>query len=170
VSFRENRFPTVAFQKVKYMSTPENFTKLVGMWEGTNRLIMAPEDPVRDSDSIACVGLEANGKFLKINYEWTFDGKKQEGLMVYGFGKDSRATSFWIDSFHQSGDFMNCVGKFDDRKISVKANYTQPEYADWAWRTEVEYIDENSFSFTMFNVSPDGTEDVAVESKFKRKT
>jgi Protein of unknown function (DUF1579) len=151
------------------MSVTENFQKLVGMWDGSNRLTMAPTDPVRDSDSTACVGLEANKKFLKINYEWSFDGKPHEGLMIFGFGKESKMTSVWIDSFHQSGDFMNCVGTIEGDKISVKAHYTQPEYSDWAWRTNVEFISEDSFTFTMFNVEPDGTEHVAVESKFDRR-
>jgi hypothetical protein len=153
----------------KIMSVTQNFHKLVGMWDGSNRLTMAPEDPVRESESMACVGLEANGKFLKINYEWSFDGKPHEGLMIYGFGKESKMTSVWIDSFHQSGDFMNCVGTIEGDKISVKAYYTQPEYADWAWRTTVEFINENEFEFTMYNVFPDGNEAVAVESKFARR-
>jgi len=151
------------------MDVTENFQKLVGMWSGSNRLTMAPEDPVRESESNACVGLEAGKKFLKINYDWNFDGKPQEGLMILGFGKESKITSVWIDSFHQSGDFMNCVGTIKDDHISVKANYTQPEYSDWAWRTDVDFINDNSFSFTMYNVEPDGTEQIAVEAKFQRK-
>jgi Protein of unknown function (DUF1579) len=151
------------------MNVTENFKKLVGMWDGSNRLTMSPEDPVRDSESAACVGLEANEKFLKINYEWSFDGKPHEGLMIYGFGKESKITSVWIDSFHQSDGFMNCVGSIEGDKISVKANYVQPEYSDWAWRTNVEFISEDSFTFTMFNIEPDGTEHVAVESEFERR-
>ena len=151
------------------MSVTENFKKLVGMWDGSNRLIMSPEDPIRESESVACVGLEANGKFLKINYEWSFDGTQHEGLMIFGFGKDLKITSVWIDSFHQSGDFMNCIGKIEGDKISVKAHYTQPEYADWAWQTTVEFISENEFEFIMYNVFPDGNEAVAVESKFARR-
>jgi Protein of unknown function (DUF1579) len=151
------------------MSVTENFKKLVGMWDGSNRLTMAPEDPVRDSKAAACVGLEANGKFFKINYEWSFDDKPHEGLMVFGFGKDAKMTSVWIDSFHQSGDFMNCVGTIEGDKISVKAHYTQPEYADWAWRTNVEFVSENAFNFTMYNVEPSGEEHVAVEATFERR-
>ena len=151
------------------MSVTENFQKLVGMWDGTNKLFMSPSDPVRDSKAVACIGLEANGKFFKINYEWSFDEKPHEGLMIFGFGKETKITSVWVDSFHQSGDFMNCVGSIEGGKISVKANYTQPEYSDWAWRTTVEFISENAFEFTMYNVEPSDTEHVAVEAKFERR-
>lgn len=151
------------------MNVSENFQSLVGMWDGYNKLYLSPEDPVRESTSVACVGLEAKSKFLKINYEWTYNEKHQEGLMIYGFGKESKMTSVWIDSFHQGNDFMNCVGTIEGDRISVKAHYTQPEYADWAWRTTLEFISENSFEFKMYNVEPNGTEHIAVESKFERR-
>jgi hypothetical protein len=150
------------------MSVTENFQKLVGMWEGNNRLTLEPEKPVKDSDSKACVGLEANGKFLKINYEWSFDGKPHEGLMVLGFGKSGKATSVWVDSFHQSDDFMVCAGKYEGDTFSVKSHYTQPEYSDWAWRTDVNFLNQNAFEFNMFNIEPNGTEHIAVEAKFER--
>jgi Protein of unknown function (DUF1579) len=151
------------------MNIPENFKKLAGEWNGSNRLFMSADEPGTESISTASVGFEVNEKFLKINYDWVYEGKKQTGLMLFCFAKDSNITSVWVDSFHQSGAFMNCIGTLENDKISVKSNYTQPEYADWAWRTTVEPIGENSFNFTMYNVSPDGNEDIAVESKFERR-
>ncbi len=151
------------------MIIPSSFAKSVGMWSGSNRLYLSEEGPGIESVSNACVGSEANENFLKINYDWVYEDKPQEGLMLFNVGKDSTVTSVWIDSFHQSGAFMNCRGTFENNKISVKGNYTQPEYADWAWRTNLEFVNENSFTFTMYNVSPDGKEDVAVVAKFERK-
>jgi hypothetical protein len=151
------------------MNIPENFQKLVGFWDGNNRLIMYPDDPVAESKAEASVGLEVHRKFLKINYKWSLEDKEHEGLMIFGFGKEAKITSVWIDSFHQSGDFMKCAGTIEGDTISVKANYTQPEYAEWAWRTNLEFHNENSFSFTMYNVSPDGSEALAVEAIFERR-
>ena len=148
---------------------PEHFSKLVGMWDGTKKLILSPEDPVRESEAVACIGLEANGKFMKINYEWSYDGKKQEGLLLFHLDKEANAKSVWIDSFHQSGDFMNATGDLMDGKFSTKANYTQPEYSDWAWRICLETADENSFSLMMFNIFPDGNEELAVDARLKRR-
>lgn len=148
---------------------PENFAGMVGMWDGTKKLIMRPEDPIHESEAIACVGLEANSKFLKINYEWSFEAKKQEGLLLLHIDKENNAKTVWIDSFHQSGDFMMANGNFENGKASTKANYTQPEYSDWAWRISLESTDENSFSLTMFNIFPDGTEVLAVDARFKRR-
>ena len=151
------------------MSIPENFKKSAGEWNGSNRLFLSQDDPAIESASTATIGFEANEKVLKINYDWAYEGKPQTGVMMFCFGKDSNVSSVWIDSFHQSGEFMKCVGTIENGKISVKGNYTQPEYADWAWRTTVETIGESSFEFMMYNVSPDGSEDIAVESKFERR-
>lgn len=149
--------------------TPENFANLVGMWDGTKKLIMRPEDPIHESEAIACIGLEAKEKFLKINYEWSFKDEKQEGLLILHVDKEAKAKSVWIDSFHQSGDFMIAEGGLTDGKISTKANYTQPEYSDWAWRINLETTDENSFTLRMFNIFPDGKEVLAVDANFKRR-
>ncbi|MCU0240232.1 MAG: DUF1579 domain-containing protein [Pyrinomonadaceae bacterium] len=148
---------------------PENFIKLVGMWDGTKKLIFSPEEPIHELEAFACVGLEANKKFLKINYEWIFEEKKHEGLLLLHLDKNSIAKSVWIDSFHQNSDFMNSVGTMTDGKFSTKANYTQPEYSDWAWRICLESVDENNFSLMMFNIFPDGNETIAVDAKFKRR-
>lgn len=150
------------------MSVPSELTKLVGRWLGTNKLFLSADDPGMESVSNACVGLEAGQNFLKINYDWVHEGGYQEGLMLFRVGDDLTADSVWIDSFHQHDDFMNCSGTFETNRISVKGNYTQPEYADWGWRTELEMISEDSFSITMYNVSPDGSEDLAVISEFER--
>jgi Protein of unknown function (DUF1579) len=150
------------------MNIPENFNKSAGDWHGTNSLFLSEDNPGIESASTATVGFEANEKVLKINYDWAYEDKIQTGLMMFCFGKDSNVTSVWIDSFHQNGTFMNCLGTIENGKISVRGNYTQPEYADWAWRTTVEADGKNSFNFTMYNVSPDGNEDIAVESKFER--
>jgi hypothetical protein len=148
---------------------PESFAKLVGMWNGMNKLIMRPEDPIHESEAGACIGLEAKGKFLKLNYEWSFKGEKQEGLLLLNVNNETKAKSVWIDSFHQNSDFMIAEGNSTEEKISTKANYTQPEYSDWAWRICLETDVDDSFSLTMFNIFPDGKEVLAVDARFKRR-
>lgn len=151
------------------MNIPTKLQQLEGEWTGSNRLTMSPEDPVRDSESTATVAFEANKKALRISYDWTFDGAVQNGLMIFCFGKTGQASNVWLDSFHQSGEFMKSAGEYDERSANVKGFYTIPEYSDWGWRTIVESDDPDSFSFTMYNVTPEGEEHVAVEAAFKRK-
>ncbi len=64
---------------------------------------------------------------------------------------------------------MHCDGRTEnDGILNIKGFYTVPEHPDWGWRTVIETENENSFKFVMYNVSPEGKEDLAVESVYVR--
>lgn len=153
------------------MSIPENFKNLIGEWKGKNRLYTTwiVENPVRESDSISNVKLAANEKFLKIEYDWIYEDKTQEGLLLIGSEKDSNEVrAFWIDSWHMSDKFMTCDGNFSENSILMKGFYEVPNHPDWGWRTDIHFENENSFKIEMYNVSPEGEEDLAVEAEYSR--
>ena len=154
------------------MSIPKGFEKLKGEWRGTNRLWLGwlPDESARESDSIATIGFEAKDKFLSIRYDWVFEGEIHEGLLIVASEKDSPAVNaVWIDSWHQSEKFMHSNGKLEnDGVLNIKGFYAVPGHPDWGWRTVIETNDENSFKFVMYNVSPEGEENLAVESVYVR--
>jgi hypothetical protein len=45
--------------------------------------------------------------------------------------------------------------------------YSVPNNPDWGWRSEI-IPGEDSFRYAMFNVSPEGIEEIAVETDFAR--
>jgi hypothetical protein len=155
------------------MSVPEILDKLVGKWRGVNRLhtTWVPENPVRESVTRAIVELTARGRFLKFEYDWTFDNALQEGLILIGDEQASDSIkAFWIDSWHLSDKFMVSEGaRTPDGTISLKGFYAVPDHPDWGWRTDLEPEHENSFKITMYNVSPEGEETLAVEMEFERQ-
>ncbi len=155
------------------MSVPELLNKLVGKWRGINRLhtTWIEENPVRETVSIAGIDLTARGRFLKIEYDWTFEESVQEGLILVGNEMDSDLIrAFWIDSWHLSDKFMVSEGRLDKKdEISLKGFYAVPEHPDWGWRTIIENVRDNSFKIEMYNVSPEGEESLAVEMELKRQ-
>jgi hypothetical protein len=154
------------------MSVPQNFDKLTGRWRGTNRLHLAwiPEKPSVESDSKALIDYTARGRFLKIEYDWAYDGQTQEGLILLGNEEDSSLIkAFWIDSWHMGDKFMVSEGSpAENGAISLKGFYSVPDHPDWGWRTVFSSEDENSFRIVMYNVTPEGEEDLAVEAFYER--
>jgi hypothetical protein len=155
------------------MSVPEILEKLVGKWRGINRLYTTwiPDNPVRETVSRAIIELTARGRFLKIEYDWAFEEAIQEGLILIGDEKDSDSIkAFWIDSWHLSDKFMVSEGvRGTGGAISLKGFYAVPDHPDWGWRTVFEPERDDSFKITMYNVSPEGEETLAVEMEFKRQ-
>ena len=144
---------------------------LIGDWRGENRLYLSwIEESPFVSESNALIAFSAQGKFLKIEYDWIYDGKKQDGLILLGNDKDSDTIrAFWIDSWHMSDKLMISDGKTNESgAISLKGFYQVPDHPDWGWRTVIETDNEYSFKITMYNVSPEGVKDLAVEGIYEK--
>lgn len=153
------------------MSIDQRLTDLVGDWKGTNRLhVPWMAVPLLESDSTAVVRTKMNGQFLSVEYTWSYQGEPQEGMLVLGCDADSTAVqAVWTDSWHSKDVLMLCNGGWsDDGVISVMGRYSVPDNPDWGWRTEIAPASANSFRYVMYNVTPEGEEQIAVETDFER--
>ncbi len=152
------------------MSIPEKLRGLTGTWKGTNRLHVSwMPDPIKDSESTATVTPRIGGQFLEIAYTWEYDGQPQEGVLIFGGdNKTDAVNAFWTDSWHMAHQTMLCGGKTTESGgISVMGHYKVQDHPDWGWRTEIIPGSE-SFKYLMYNVSPEGVEEIAVETELTR--
>lgn len=152
------------------MGVHEKLTALTGTWEGKNRLNLSWEpDPIKESLSTSSVKLRLNDTCLEIEYDWEYEGKPQEGLIILSCDKKSGAASaVWTDSWHSAHVLMNCYGAVaENGSVNLKGSYKVEGHPDWGWRTEIVPGDD-SFKYFMFNISPEGQEEWAVEMEFKR--
>lgn len=159
----------ISWRKARTMAIDKNLSDLVGDWKGTNRLHAAwMPQPLQISDSKARVRSKMNGQFLSIEYTWSFENKPQEGMLLLGCDSKSDAVqAVWTDSWHSKDVLMLCNGRQDsDGKVSLLGHYAVPDHPDWGWRTEIIH-EPGSFRYLMYNVSPDGDEEIAVETNFK---
>lgn len=154
------------------MSVPEKLEKLVGEWHGKNCLYLPwlAESPF-ESEAKAAISFSARGRFLKIEYDWIYEEKTQEGLILIGKENNSDLIkAFWIDSWHLSDKFMVSEGKAKNGgAISIRGFYVVPDNPDWSWRTNIETENDNAFKIVMYNISPEGEETLAVETIYNRQ-
>lgn len=148
------------------MGVPDRLRAASGSWIGTNRLYF-PGEPTRDVPSTARIAPAAQGKFTTLSYTWSFDDQPQDGLLLIG-GDRGAVIMIWIDSWHMGDGVMHCTGSVqDDRLLAVRGTYKVENHPDWGWRIDLRLRDE-AIDLVMYNVSPEGEEDVAVEAAYAR--
>ena len=140
-----------------------------GSWKGTYRLWETSRPP-QQSKSTASVTPVIGNRFVRIDYAWSYDGAPQEGSLLCGHDAKRRViVAVWIDSWHMSDKMLTCEGPA--RKtgpIVVNGSYSVTSGPDWGWRTVLEAGTAGSFRMVMYNISPEGRKDLAVETTFAR--
>ncbi len=142
-----------------------------GQWTGSNmlRLTWLPE-PEQRSRARAVITPEANAKFLAMRYHWRYEDVDHEGALLFGFGDESNpATAAWCDSWHMSGRLLICSGGVNaSGAVAVTGSYQAPPGPDWGWRIELSMPAPDSLCMRMFNIEPNGDEELAVQADFVR--
>jgi hypothetical protein len=140
-----------------------------GNYKGTNRLHYPPENPPDESRSNLNLTSILNGKFVRIDYSWSYKNERQEGSMLIGFvPKENLVTMHWIDTWHMSNKVLVLQGTVEsDGSINVFGSYPAPPDPDWGWRIVIKPADE-TLNISMFNISPKGEEEPAVEASYNR--
>lgn len=155
------------------MTIPKPLLGVAGGWAGRYKLWFSPTDPPVECDSNAEVEKLGDGKFLGLKYDWSFDGKRQEGFILLGaFEKEGVLNAQWIDSFHNGNRIMPCTGKVpaEDAEVSVLGSYPAPPDPDWGWRTLLEHSSADELRMVMYNIPPGKPQELAVEAVYQRVT
>lgn len=153
------------------MKLTEIHDNLIGDWTGANLLRLSwltPSD--YHSSSRLSVAPVAKGKFLSFTYTWSHEEVSQEGLILLGYDdKQEVATAAWVDSWHMSSKTMSCQGEIDERgAIVLRGSYEAPPGPDWGWRIVITPNSGKELQIIMYNCSPEGAEELAVQADYKR--
>lgn len=153
------------------MAISRTLAALAGRWTGDNTLWLNPDAEPRRSDASAEVTVEAEGQSLTVRYQWADRGTPQSGiLLLVGDPSSGALAAAWTDSWHSAHHLMECRGASDEDSASVHGTYAAPPGADWGWRVAIEATDMDACALRMFNLPPDGDEQLAVEMRFARVT
>ena len=110
----------------------------------------------------------AGGSFLQFDYDWTYEGEEQAGVLLFGYDDENAASAAWVDSFHMSTKIMACAGRAANGSADLSGSYAAPPGPDWAWRITIRSVSSNQLTIVMHNISPEGQEDLAVQVDYTR--
>jgi len=138
-----------------------------GAWLGANILHNPMTGAPEDSAAMATVQPILGGRYVQLEYRWSFNGQPQEGFMLVG-GQNHAHTLHWIDSWHMADAVMDCKGEsHNETEINVVGHYAAGDGPDWGWRTIIKPTPGESLRIEMYNISPEGQQDIAVKMILK---
>jgi hypothetical protein len=143
----------------------------IGNWAGDNILRLSWMEPQEyHSPSELSVAQTVGAKYLAFTYTWSHENVGQEGLLLIGYdAKNKVANGVWVDSWHASEKPLMLSGADDERgKIDLRGTYEVPNHPDWGWRIVISTLEEG-LEIIMYNVSPEGEEDLAVRAGYKKR-
>ena len=146
----------------------EPFLVSHGRWRGTNTLT-DPHNGIEETcAATATIGPALQETFVRLTYTWTYREKAQEGLIMIAHDPaDTACQLYWGDTFHMGRRIMTLHGHITGSALSGIGSYPAPTRPDWGWRIDVT-CDPNALGVTMYNISPEGVQEIAVRGEYLR--
>ena len=143
---------------------------LIGNWTGESSLRLSWMTPSEfPSVSKLTAKKAVGGKFLTLEYTWEYENNAHESFLLLGFDdKEQVVRASWADSWHSSDRPLALAGKIsEDNALELFGTYEVPNHPDWGWKIHIAPAADR-LQITMFNVTPEGEDDLAVKSGYKK--
>jgi Protein of unknown function (DUF1579) len=149
---------------------------LVGEWEYTTSMKMNPNDKPVASSGTSSIKSIFGGRFIQSTMKGAMimNGQSQafEGMGLSGYDNSTEEfNEIWLDDMSTS--IMHSKGTYDakTKTITYKGTYSCPMNGakNAPFRSDLKFIDADSYSYTMYALDDAGKEYAAFEMLSKRK-
>lgn len=146
--------------------------RLAGSWSGVAKTYLDPTQPPLEARWEGRVASVLGGRFVRFDYRSEVQGTPSAGELLIAFESGERLwRTTWIDSFHTGSAILVSTGEGGEgaAPVNVRGSYfAAPGHPHWGWRTELHDSDPAQLVIRMFNVSPQGQEDLGVDIVLRR--
>jgi hypothetical protein len=148
----------------------ETLRNMVGRWSGQTQTWLDPASAPDESKTEVTVESLLGGRWIRIDYQSTVQGKPHAGQRLVGFHKDAMVFEIaWVDSFHTGTSVILSTGApRPDGAVAVLGSYGAGNER-WGWRTVLRQPQPGELVIEEYNISPAGQEDRAVETRLTRR-
>lgn len=157
-----------------FMTPGEHHKKLakeVGTWEAEVSQWMDPTAPPTKTKATNVVTMAMNGLYQIANFSSSMMGMPMTGQSTVGYDNAKKMyVVFWIDNL--GSGIVKMSGNYDatGKILNLKGIQTDPMTGgDSEIREEIKWIDDDSYTMTMYGAGMDGKEMKFMEGTFKRK-
>jgi Protein of unknown function (DUF1579) len=145
----------------------QRLLRLCRAWRGTAKTYMDPthQQPPLEAPWDGRIAPILGGRFVRFTYRTQLEDKPIAGelLIAYESGEKLYRTA-WVDSFHTGTAILASQGDDGGGAIEVLGRWFAGEGAGhWGWRTVIDDSAADALVIRMFNISPDGQQDLGVE-------
>lgn len=157
-------------RKKERMSEDLFLANLIGRWSGNCRTWFEPTQLADESPITSEFEWFLGRHFLKHSYRGTMQGKPRQGqeLLVWNKVTNQYEVS-WVDDFHMNYAIMVSSGSLGPQGLNVRGSYeVGPGQPAWGWRTIYQLSGTDELTIRAYNITPQGEETLAVETKYRR--